>query len=434
MIQIQSPKQYTVIDFGDLQQLDLVADIKDDYAVINANMTATVASGGGEAVKFKEHHFPLMTSSAAPFQQAQFKKRIDLSSLNMQPGDELYYYIKAVDNHQQEARSDIYILKLSDTAELKEMNGIVNAINVKPDYFRSQRQIIIETEQLLREQDTISIQQFKSRSNELGVDQKLLRLRYGKFLGEESEGNIGDSRFDTDDDHGAGGSAAFGDANAVIDAYSHKHDNAEDASFFDAETKKQLKAVLTEMWGSELKLRTFFPKEALPFEYKALRLLKELQQSSRAYVAKTNVKTTPLKFEKRLTGELTKILPQPLQFQMLKSTDIETEHRKTMGALLTIRKLEIPTANTLMLMQATMVSLNRLAIDKPSEYLLPYESFKRLYSDYQNQKEWNRGDWQASLAAIEKMLQIPGNKPGKQTGSAEKKLADTYFHHLNTQK
>jgi hypothetical protein len=105
-----------------------------------------------------------------------------------------------------------------------------------------------------------------------------------------------------------------------------------------------------------------------------------------------------------------------------------------MGALLTIRKLEIPTANTLMLMQATMVSLNRLAIDKPSEYLLPYESFTRLYSDYQSQKEWNRGDWQASLAAIEKMLQIPGNKPGKQTGSAEKKLADTYFHHLNTQK
>ena len=58
-------------------------------------------------------------------------------------------------------------------------------------------------------------------------------------MGEESEGNIGDSRFDIDDDHGSSGTAAFGDANAIIDAYSHKHDNAEDASFFDAETKKQ---------------------------------------------------------------------------------------------------------------------------------------------------------------------------------------------------
>jgi hypothetical protein len=314
------------------------------------------------------------------------------------------------------------------------MNGIVNAINVKPDYFRSQRQIIIETEQLLRDQDTISVQQFKSRSNELGVDQKLLRLRYGKFLGEESEANIGDSRFDTDEDHGSGGSVAFGDANAVIDAYSHKHDNAEDASFFDAETKKQLKAVLTEMWGSELKLRTFFPKEALPFEYKALRLLKELQQSSRAYVAKTNVKTTPLKFEKRLTGELTKILPQPLHFDLLKTTDVEASIRKTMGALLSIRAKEIPNANTLMEMQITLVSLNRLAIDRPADYLLAYESFKRLLADYQNQQEWKNSDWLGTLSAIEKILQIPNSKPGKQMEQSEKKLSDSYFHHLNDRK
>jgi hypothetical protein len=373
-------------------------------------------------------------AAGAAVQQTQFKKRIDLNSLNMQPGDELYYFIKAVDNHQQEARSDIYILKLTDTAELKEMNGMVNAINVKPDYFRSQRQIIIETEQLLRDQDTISAQAFKSRSNELGVDQKLLRLRYGKFLGEESEGNIGDSRFDTDDDHGSSGAVVFGDANAVIDAYSHKHDNAEDASFFDTETKKQLKAVLTEMWGSELKLRTFFPKEALPYQYKALRLLKELQQSSRAYVAKTNVKTTALKFEKRLTGELTKILPQPLHFEIAKTTDTDAAIRKTMGALFTIQTKDVPDANSLMLMQVVLSSLNRLAIDQPAEYLLAYESFKRLYSDYQNQKVWNQADWLASLAACEKILQKPANKPGKQQEHAEKKLSDNYFHHLNEHK
>lgn len=433
MIQIQSPKQYAVIDYGEPKQLALVADVKDDYGIVSANLVATVASGGGEAVKFKEHQFPLMAGGVA-VQQTQFKKRIDLNSLNMQPGDELYYYIKAVDNHQQEARSDMYILKLTDTAELKEMNGMVNAINVKPDYFRSQRQIIIETEQLLRDQDTISAQQFKSRSNELGVDQKLLRLRYGKFLGEESEGNIGDSRFDIDEDHGSSGAVVFGDANAVIDAYSHKHDNAEDASFFDVETKKQLKAVLTEMWGSELKLRTFFPKEALPYQYKALRLLKELQQSSRAYVAKTNVKTTPLKFEKRLTGELTKILPQPLHFEIAKTTDTEAAIRKTMGMLLTIQSKEVPDANALMLMQVVLSSLNRLAIDQPADYLLAYESFKRLYTDYQNQKVWSHTDWIASLAACEKILQRPANKPGKQLEHAEKKLADYYFHHLNDRK
>ena len=79
VIQIQSPKQYTVIDYGEPKQLSLIADVKDDYGIVSANLVATVASGGGEAVKFKEHQFPLM-SAGASFQQIQFKKRIDLNT------------------------------------------------------------------------------------------------------------------------------------------------------------------------------------------------------------------------------------------------------------------------------------------------------------------------------------------------------------------
>ena len=94
----------------------------------------------------------------------------------------------------------------------------------------------------------------------------------------------------------------------ILDQFSHKHDIAEDATFFDPETKKQLKATLAEMWKSEGKLRLYKPAEALPFAYNALRLLKDLQQKSRVYVAKTSSKTTPLQpKEKRLTGELDKI-------------------------------------------------------------------------------------------------------------------------------
>jgi hypothetical protein len=62
------------------------------------------------------------------------------------------------------------------------------------------------------------------------------------------------------------------------------------------------------MWEAELRLRTYRPREALPYEYKALKLLKEVQQSSRAYVAKTGFEPPPLKpQEKRLTGELDKV-------------------------------------------------------------------------------------------------------------------------------
>ena len=177
-----------------------------------------------------------------------------------------------------------------------------------PEYFRSQRQIIMDTEKLLREKNSLSEQEFKQRSNNIGIDQKLLRLRYGKFLGEENEEEIGGSH-DHDEHEGHDHSEAeiaenFNNAEKVLEVVSHVHDRAEDATFFDAKTKTQLKNTLTEMWNAELKLRTFYPQKALPFEYKALVLLKDLQQQNRAFVAKTKYTTPPLASEKRMTGDL----------------------------------------------------------------------------------------------------------------------------------
>src|SRR6202000_3055378 len=91
--------------------------------------------------------------------------------------------------------------------------------------------------------------------------------------------------------------------------YTDKHDNAEDATYFEPGVKAQLKATLNEMWNAELRLRTYKPREALPYCYKALRLLKYLQQQSRAFVAKTGVRVMPLNPDKRLTGELASIVP-----------------------------------------------------------------------------------------------------------------------------
>src|ERR1700712_3403297 len=102
------------------------------------------------------------------------------------------------------------------------------------------------------------------------------------------------------------------------DAYTDKHDNAEDATFLEPAVKEQLKATLTEMWKAELQLRMYKPAEGLPFEYKALSLLKDLQQKSRAYVAKTSYKSPVLKAEKRLSGDLSKIT-QPVSQKEIKA-------------------------------------------------------------------------------------------------------------------
>ncbi|MDB5232376.1 MAG: hypothetical protein JWN76_3181, partial [Chitinophagaceae bacterium] len=290
-IKILKPKPYNTVEYGESTKIPLQVNLSDDYGITNSFISATIASGSAESVKFKEQQLSFNTSFKSFTTNTQLNRILDLKAMGLQPGDELYFYITAKDNNVHESRSDVYIIQLADTSQLMSMPSLMNGVNLKPEYFRSQRQIIIETEQLIKDKDKISAEEFNNKSNDLGMDQKLLRLRYGKFLGEENEVNIGDSRFDSDEDIHAGNNESQNQK--IIDAYSHKHDIAEDPNFFEPETKKQLKATLAEMWNAELKLRILKPVEALPYEYKALRLLKDLQQKSRSYVAKTGYQTTP---------------------------------------------------------------------------------------------------------------------------------------------
>jgi hypothetical protein len=48
----------------------------------------------------------------------------DLPALNMEPGDELYFYVQARDTHQQQSRTDVFTVAIQDTAELLSMDGV----------------------------------------------------------------------------------------------------------------------------------------------------------------------------------------------------------------------------------------------------------------------------------------------------------------------
>lgn len=389
VIQITQPKPHTTIDFGEAKKVNMKVSLDDDYGIQNAYISATLASGKGEGVSFTEKKLVFNTSFNAQ-KSMKLQKELDLNALGMKPGDELYFFVAATDNYGQASRSDVYFVSIADTTELMSLAGMTSGVNLVPEYFRSQRQIIMDTEKLLSEQSKITVQQFKTRSNDLGTDQKLLRMRYGKFLGEESETEIGGGHDHDEEghDHEEGHShgkepektAAFGDVQAIMDSYAHKHDIAEDATFFEPEVKSRLKAVLTEMWSSELKLRTYQPQEALPFAYKALRLLKDLQQKSRAFVAKTTVKVSQLKEEKRFSGELDKI-GQPVMEQKKVKTDQRDEVLKKglsyLEAYKTTSKIDAgATANLWEMEKYLVVS----AVDHPDTYLPALRAIRELRS------------------------------------------------------
>ncbi len=320
---------YQFHSLHDPKDLKLEAKISDDFAVTQVYLVATLARGSGENVKFREVRFPVSNDR---FKSKALSKQLSLTALNFTPGDELYYYWAAIDNKSPQpnfSKSDTYFIVYKDTSAKNQTDIATMAVNILPEYFRSQRQIIIDTEKLIAQRKKLKAADFNATSNEIGFDQKALRIRYGQYLGEEYETNIGghveDSddplegfmhKHDSEDEHHhehvkpaqkAEASTSSDPLAELLEAYVHSHDDAEANTFYEASTRSLLKTAMENMWQSELHLRLYEPEKALPYEYKALEFLKEAQHKARTFIAKTAYDPPPIKEgELRMKGELKK--------------------------------------------------------------------------------------------------------------------------------
>ncbi|OWP64709.1 hypothetical protein CDA63_02825 [Hymenobacter amundsenii] len=347
VIRILAPKAFTLIEFGRPPRVAIRAQLSDDYGLTRFRLVATLAQGEGEGVKFREVVTDLSAGLNGQPTTAMLRPELNLRALGLTYGDEVYFYLQAWDNHQHLTRSDTYLVQWEDTTVQTSTLDASLGVSTAPAYFRSQRQIIIDTEKLLAEQARLPAATVQDRANTIGVDQKLLRMRYGKFLGEETDESIGGATrpdeadeaaaadppgmgsvvaedhtepaltptkaHSADDGHdhshdalpAAGQSTYEARTAELMEPYIHRHDDSETADFLEPAVKAKLQAVLAQMWESELRLRTGRLREALPFEYRALRLLKEVQQQTRAYVKKAGFTPPPMpEATTRLTGEL----------------------------------------------------------------------------------------------------------------------------------
>ncbi|WP_134091552.1 DUF4175 family protein [Olivibacter sp. XZL3] len=432
-IQVTQPNAHTTIEPGYPAKVGLEALLTDDYGIKDAALVATTSSGKGESVRFSSREIAL---KGAGGKQLRAKQTIGLQALGMKPGDELYFYIRAKDLADQESRSDMYVVTWQDTTELMSLSGMVSASDVQPEYFRSQRQIIIDIEKLLAEAPKLSKVVAQQRSNNIGIDQKLLRLRYGQFLGEEAEEG-GGGEHEHEHDHGAEGEGheeAHGqqavpeDIETLKDQFTHHHDRAEDATFFTPGQKTQLKATLTEMWNAELKLRTYEPQEALPYAYKALRLLKDLQQQSRTYVAKAPSKPTALKPEKRLTGDLVDIV-EPMVNKGLppkdESTLVQQRLRKALAYLSNRREAGVLDREGLALLHAVQGELIDGASRAPGKYL---SALKVLREIDEKEGVYALGDIRVLATAIQELLPLMPYQPAMKKVTQRENIYNSYLN------
>ncbi|HSJ95775.1 MAG TPA: hypothetical protein VLC53_01800 [Myxococcota bacterium] len=302
-IRVLAPTQaVTLIEAGQRQWL-LEFEASDDYGLGPARLQVTLAQGGGENVTVTERSLPVRGKGDA--RQQRYSHRLDLAELGLAAGDDVIVRLRLDDNRRptpNSARSASLILRwpMGSGEETTGMEGIVR--QTLPAYFRSQRQVIIDTEALIAERGKLTAERFESRSDAIGVDQRLLRLRYGQFLGEEVDD--GPEAAHEDHDHeDAEPTPERGTTDPVLEQFGHTHDIPEAATLLDRETRELLRAALGEMWQAELHLRQGQPERALPYEYRALDRIKQVQQASRIYLARVGLELPPIDATRRLTGE-----------------------------------------------------------------------------------------------------------------------------------
>ena len=294
VVTIAAPRDMLQVLAANAASAAITVAVSDDYAVKRAAMHMTLARGSGENIRFSDREAPLPDSRDP--RTRNWSKQWSLAELGMEPGDELYFFIRATDNAEppHTTVSPTYTLRLPGPVAVDDEATALPML-VKPENLRSQRQIIIDTEQLLADikaSPRLGAATVRARSESIAGDQGMLRRRYGQFMGEES------SLF------GAEEHEERGKKHDVVAEYGHAHDQAENATLFDEATKKVLRRALTAMWDAEKALRAIAPATALAPEYKALAAIKELQQADRIYLHKTAFAPPPLKEEIRMTGDV----------------------------------------------------------------------------------------------------------------------------------
>ncbi|NUO81717.1 hypothetical protein HUU05_16730 [candidate division KSB1 bacterium] len=434
-LRVTSLAARTVIMPGQLPHLSLQAEAEDDYGLVTVAAFATLARGTGEAVRFREATLDFEKIEKKSTRHWQLQHALDLAQLGMAPGDELYFFLEARDNREPAAnrsRSETFFVIWQDTASamLVESSGLI--INPLPEYFRSQRQIIIDTEKLIRDRPHLSVAELQKRSQNLGFDQQALRMRYGEYLGEEiEEGGAQEIAHAGEKIDKSAADTKESAVDKIVEEFEHQHDIAENATLFAPSVKTQLKAALAEMWEAELHLRLYHPEAALPYEYRALALLKSVQQHSRVYVQRVGFEATPIKVaEKRLTGDLEKIATQTSQ----KVTARDSSFRDVRAALLLLRRAEQTqpafSQDEIATIERASRELARAALKQSHASLRALQDLHELLADFKNHRKPCASCLLSAQRALWQLLPQPSPAPA-QGVEANSVLAQRYFEKLS---
>ncbi|UOQ73583.1 hypothetical protein [Hymenobacter cellulosilyticus] len=209
----------------------------------------------------------------------------------------------------------------------------------------------------------------------------------------------------------------------------HHHDDSETADFLEPAVKAKLRGVLSQMWEAELRLRTARPAEALPYEYRALRLLKQVQQQTRLYVRKSGFEPPVIpESTTRLTGELQGATPPRLQAQ-LPAPATQPTIQAALRLLSTLRQgAAIKPAEAVLLDRASPAAA-QAALRNPGRYLAAVRYLRQLSAEIRARAKPCLSCAATVESALTDLLPPPPSAPSRALGPD--RLARRYFLELS---
>lgn len=188
VVEVLEPNQHQNLATPEQPTWPLLARARDDHGLGTMTLVLVRTQGSGEQIQSSEQRLALQGSGSSS--ERRYRHPVDLRALGFAEGDDLIARFEVSDRRQPTphiATSGSVMLRWPAPAvgEASGVDGLVQ--RTLPAYFRSQRQIIIDTEALIAERPQLGADTLLARADQIGVDQRLLRLRYGQFLGEEFE-------------------------------------------------------------------------------------------------------------------------------------------------------------------------------------------------------------------------------------------------------
>ena len=371
-ITIISPKK-TITEIATQGNAEVLTQVKitDDYKVANVEILASIAKGSGESVKFRDQTFNFDFTEVIDGVD-HYYINWQLKKLGMEPGDELYFTVNAWDNRQPEAQITRSVTKIirwiEDDDQAIMFDGAL--LNFMPEYFKSQRQIIIETIALINDKAELSTEQFVKTSELLGIAQRELKEKYGQYLGDEVEDGGGshamsheaseqvstladtainqdnhdepehhdhelEQHHDESEHHASDDFAMKGfgtdksGSSEVISQFGHNHEEADIGIMARQDPKALMKRSITNMWQAESHLMLSAPEKALPYEEEALKYLNMAKKAERIYVKRLGFEPPPVTEQRRYQGNLNDIL----SYQRHKTIDLTDNEKNQLNKL-----------------------------------------------------------------------------------------------------